>query len=116
MCAPIPSFGGPSIPMEPTSAPRPRPLPDVRRLVVKLGTSSLTDPSGRASSRKLASVVGEVADAAGGGRGCVLVSSGAIASGFSALGLRGRPRTVPKQQAAAAVGQGRLMAEYLRLF
>jgi glutamate 5-kinase len=46
----------------------------------------------------------------------VLVSSGAIASGFSSLGFERRPRTIARQQAAAAVGQGRLMAEYLRLF
>jgi glutamate 5-kinase len=96
--------------------PSARNMPPVRRLVVKVGTTSLTDGAGRASGRKLAKVVREVADAAAGERQCVLVSSGAVASGFSSLGLSARPRTIAKQQAAAAVGQGRLMAEYLDRF
>jgi glutamate 5-kinase len=98
------------------SGPSARPMPAVTRLVVKLGTTSLTDDFGRPSTRKVAKAVREVADAADGGRQCVVVSSGAIASGVSSLGLLKRPRSIPKQQAAAAVGQGRLMADYLRLF
>jgi glutamate 5-kinase len=50
------------------------------------------------------------------GRSCVLVSSGAIASGLEPLGLSRRPKDVPSLQAAAAVGQGRLLAGYTRLF
>jgi glutamate 5-kinase len=92
-----------------------RRLPDVRRVVVKVGTSSLVDDRGVASRRKLAKVVREVAAAAE-ERACVLVSSGAIASGLEPLGLERRPRDMPSLQAAAAVGQGRLMAEYARLF
>jgi glutamate 5-kinase len=88
----------------------------VSRLVVKVGTSSLVGPDGAVSRARLARVVREVAWAAGEGLECVLVSSGAIASGLPALGLRRRPTRVPALQAAAAVGQGRLMWEYSRLF
>jgi glutamate 5-kinase len=84
--------------------------------VVKVGTTSLVDGSGRASPAKLAKVVREVSAATSEGIRCVLVSSGAIASGFSSLGLERRPTGIARQQAAAAVGQGRLMAHYLRLF
>jgi glutamate 5-kinase len=86
----------------------------VRRLVVKVGTSSLVDARGHASRRKLSKVVREVASAAE-SRQCVLVSSGAIASGLVPLGLTRRPRDMPGLQAAAAVGQSRLMSEYARL-
>ena len=85
--------------------------------MVKVGTSSLVDVSGMASPVRLAKVVRDVAGASGAGRrSCVLVSSGAIASGLAPLGLARRPRAIPGLQAAAAVGQGRLMAEYGRLF
>ncbi|HEV3474910.1 MAG TPA: glutamate 5-kinase, partial [Actinomycetota bacterium] len=92
-----------------------RTLPAVKRVVVKIGSSSLVDEGGQASGRKLAKVVREVADVAS-QRKCVLVSSGAIASGLGPLGIEKRPRDMPSLQAAAAVGQGRLMAEYSRLF
>ena len=93
----------------------PRDLPTVRRLVVKVGSSSLIGQDGRLSRRRLAKVVGELAEQAA-RRDCVLVSSGAIAAGLAPLGLERRPRDMPTLQAAAAVGQGRLMAEYTRLF
>jgi glutamate 5-kinase len=95
---------------------RPDSSPSVQRVVVKVGTTSLIDDSGRIARTKLARTVRHVAGAAGTGCRCVLVSSGAIASGFTGLGLTRRPRTISQQQAAAAIGQGRLMAEYLRLF
>jgi glutamate 5-kinase len=92
-----------------------RSLPGVGRLVVKVGTSSLVDEAGVMSRRRLAKVVGDIAGVAT-DRRCVLVSSGAIASGIVPLGVARRPRDMPTLQAAAAVGQGRLMAEYTRLF
>jgi glutamate 5-kinase len=85
------------------------------RVVVKVGTSSLVDQEGRPSRRKLGKVVGDIAAVAG-EHPCVLVSSGAIASGLEPMGLVRRPRDMPGLQAAAAVGQGRLMADYARLF
>ena len=95
-------------------ADAPRPLPPVSRLVVKVGSTSLVDEEGALSRRRLAKVVGDLAAVAD-GRSCVLVSSGAIAAGLSQLGLERRPRDIPSLQAAAAVGQGRLAAEYARL-
>ena len=92
-----------------------RSLPPVNGLVIKVGTTSLVDEEGRTSRRKLAKVVREVAAVAA-GRSCVVVSSGAIASGLEPMGLSKRPRDMPGLQAAAAVGQGRLMAEYSSLF
>ncbi len=92
-----------------------RELPPVRTLVVKVGSSSLTTPRGRLSEARLARVVGEVVRARP-GRHVVLVSSGAIASGWPALGGRQRPKDMPGLQAAAAVGQGRLLAAYARAF
>ena len=87
----------------------------MRRLVVKVGSSSLVDERGHASKRKLGAVVRQVAEVAR-ERQVVLVSSGAIASGLGPMGLSSRPRDMPGLQAAAAVGQTRLMAEYARLF
>lgn len=86
-----------------------------RRVVVKVGSTSLVEGTGLSRS-KLAKVVGDVASAWAEGRDCILVSSGAIASGLGPLGLSQRPRRLPALQAAAAVGQGRLMAEYQHLF
>jgi glutamate 5-kinase len=95
----------------------PRPVPEVRRLVVKVGTSSLVDASGGMARSRLTKVVRDVVAVSRDGRTrCVLVSSGAIASGLSALGLARRPGRMPALQAAAAVGQGRLLSEYARLF
>jgi glutamate 5-kinase len=95
-----------------------RAIGEVRRLVVKVGTSSLVDAAGLASRARLAKVVREVASTfdAEPPRRCVLVSSGAIVSGLRPLGLTRRPKEIPRLQAAAAVGQGRLMADYARLF
>src|SRR5712692_4346348 len=95
----------------------PRSVPSVRRLVVKVGSSSLVDAAGVVSRVRLAKIVRDVARVTEGGTlACALVSSGAIASGLAPLGLARRPRSISEQQAAAAVGQGRLMAEYGRLF
>ena len=94
-----------------------RPVPEVRRLVVKVGTSSLVDASGGMGRPRLAKIVRDIAAVSGNGsRRCVLVSSGAIASGLAALGMARRPGRLPALQAAAAVGQGRLLTEYARLF
>lgn len=92
-----------------------RDLPEVRRLVVKVGSTSLVDEHGVASRTRLAKVVRDLAAVAS-GRDPVLVSSGAIAAGLEPLGLERRPRDIPSLQAAAAVGQGHLMAAYSRLF
>jgi len=92
-----------------------RDLPPVRTLVVKVGSSSLTTSRGRLSASRLARVVGGVVRVRP-GRHVALVSSGAIASGWPALGGAGRPKDMPGLQAAAAVGQGRLLGAYAQSF
>jgi glutamate 5-kinase len=89
---------------------------EVRRLVVKVGSSSLVDASGTVVRARMGKIVRDVTAAVQGGRACVLVSSGAIASGLEPLGLARRPKDLASLQAAAAVGQGRLMAGYASLF
>jgi glutamate 5-kinase len=82
-------------------------------VVVKVGSSSLTVPEGGGiDAAALERVVAQVAAVRSGGRRAVLVSSGAVAAGLPALGLRARPGDIPGLQVAAAVGQGRLMERY----
>jgi len=91
-------------------------LPEVRRVVVKVGSSSLTDPDGRLDPERLRALVDVLAARVNGGHQVVLVSSGAIATGMDPLGLARRPRDLATQQAAASVGQGLLVAHYTRAF
>ena len=93
-----------------------RPVPDKARVVVKIGSSSLSAPSGGVEPSALTRVVSHVEDLWKLGYPTVLVSSGAVAAGLPALGLTKRPRDVPGLQAAAAVGQGRLMELYASEF
>lgn len=86
------------------------------RVVVKVGTAALVDAEGTIDEGRLAALCDGVAGLRRAGIETVLVSSGAIAAGMSPLGLRGRPADIPSLQAAAAVGQGRLLARYQRLF
>ena len=87
-----------------------------QRVVVKVGSSSLTVRGGGADTARIDALVAAVAKRRSAGHGVVLVSSGAIASGFPALGLSSRPRDLATQQAAASVGQGILLAQYTRAF
>jgi glutamate 5-kinase len=89
-------------------------LARVRRLVVKVGTGTLTDPTGRFDLENCTRLAAELA-AAGAGRRLVLVSSGAVALGAERLGLvrsKGRPWDIATKQACAAVGQPHLMAAW----
>jgi glutamate 5-kinase len=81
------------------------------RLVVKLGTSSLTDEHGTIDRAAVAKASGEVAEARAAGHEVVVVSSGAVAAGLPALGLRAeqRPSDPETLQAISAVGQARLV-------
>lgn len=87
-----------------------------RRVVVKVGSSSLTTRDGGLDAARLAALVEHLAARRLGGGEVVLVSSGAIAAGLAPLGLPRRPRDLATQQAAASVGQGLLLAEYTRAF
>ena len=85
---------------------------DARRVVVKVGSSSLTTAAGGIDPERLTALVDVLAAAKAGGAEVVLVSSGAIAAGLAPLGLSSRPRGLPAQQAAASVGQGVLVHRY----
>ncbi|GAA1195310.1 glutamate 5-kinase [Streptomyces hebeiensis] len=98
-----------------------------RRIVVKVGSSSLTTASGGLDADRVDALVDVLAAVRGGGPGSgredgdggreiVLVSSGAIAAGLAPLGLDRRPRDLARQQAAASVGQGLLVARYTASF
>ncbi len=86
------------------------------RLVVKVGSSSLTSPSGGLDTGRLLALVNALAVRRHAGTAVVLVSSGAIAAGLAPLGLTRRPRDLATQQAAASVGQGALVAAYQHAF
>lgn len=86
------------------------------RIVVKVGSSSLTTDSGHIDPERIAIVVDAIVAARGRGDEVVLVSSGAIAAGIGPLGLPERPRDLATQQAAAAVGQRALIAQYSARF
>ena len=87
------------------------------RLVVKVGSSSLTNPGGGSLSEdRLVALVDALAARRLAGQQVVLVSSGAIAAGIEPLGLSRRPWDLATQQAAASVGQGALVAAYQRAF
>ena len=91
-------------------------LPAARRIVVKVGSSSLTAADGRLDVAALRSLVDILAARRLGGGEVVLVTSGAIAAGIGPLGLRARPRDLATAQAAASVGQGILIARYTQAF
>ncbi|GAA1358572.1 glutamate 5-kinase [Arthrobacter rhombi] len=91
-------------------------LTEATRLVVKVGSSSLTTVNGGISEDALTGLVSELSKVRNGGVELILVSSGAIAAGIAPLGLVRRPRDLATQQAAASVGQGLLMAKYTQAF
>ncbi|NCB51391.1 MAG: glutamate 5-kinase [Clostridia bacterium] len=83
-------------------------------IVVKIGTSSLTSVSGAMAPDRLRILASQIADLHDTGHMVILVTSGAIAAGYSLLGYHERPASVAARQASAAVGQGLLMEEYTR--
>lgn len=88
-----------------------------KRIVIKIGSSSLTHPeTGDLNMRKIEKLVRVISDLRGEGREVVLVSSGAIAAGRQALGFSEKPKEISEKQAFAAVGQARLMMVYQKLF
>jgi glutamate 5-kinase len=105
-----------------TTVPETRPAaqrPDIAtapRVVVKVGSSSLTTADGEIADEAIEALAAALAARRHDNTQLVLVSSGAIASGLVPLGLSRRPRDLATQQAAASVGQGLLMARYTAAF
>ncbi|MEV4533498.1 glutamate 5-kinase [Asanoa sp. NPDC049518] len=87
-----------------------------RRIVVKIGSSSLTTADGGLDAGRVDALADVLAAAARSGREVVLVSSGAIAAGLAPLAIPRRPRDLATQQAAASVGQGLLIGRYAAAF
>ncbi len=87
-----------------------------RRIVLKVGTSTLTHETGHLDLRRIETMVRVLADLCNRGHEVVLVSSGAVSAGIARLGLDHRPKTTAEKQAMAAVGQNQLMKLYERLF
>ena len=86
------------------------------RIVIKVGTSTLTHPTGRMDIRHVETLCKVLSDVKNAGHEIVLVSSGAIGMGVGKLNLRERPADMATKQAAAAVGQCELMYVYDQLF
>jgi glutamate 5-kinase len=91
-------------------------LPLAQRIVVKVGSSSLTGADGRLDTEALTALVDVIAARVASGAEIVLVTSGAVAAGLAPLGLAHRPKEIAAQQAAASVGQGILIAHYTDAF
>ncbi|MER6612457.1 glutamate 5-kinase [Streptomyces xantholiticus] len=92
-------------------------MTEARRIVVKVGSSSLTTAAGGLDADRVDALVDVLAKIRSGGeKEIVLVSSGAIAAGLAPLGLTRRPKDLARQQAAASVGQGLLVARYTASF
>ncbi len=87
-----------------------------RRVVVKIGTSALTDERGRLDGAYLVRLAEQVTHLVRGGVAVTMVASGAVGAGMAELDLPARPRTLPMLQATAAVGQGQLMRQFYDAF
>lgn len=87
-----------------------------KRIVIKLGTSTLTHKTGRLNIRRVEKIVKVIADIKNSGLDVILVSSGSIGLGMGKLGLTSRPSDTPTKQACAAVGQCELMYMYDKMF
>lgn len=92
-------------------------LKDKKRIVVKIGTSTITHmDTGHLNLLKMEKLARVLTDIRNQNKEIVLVSSGAIGAGRKALGIKGKPRSLSEKQACAAVGQARLMMIYQKLF
>ena len=87
-----------------------------KRIVIKVGTSTLTHPSGKINIRHVENLCKVIADLQNSGKEITLVSSGAIGVGVGKLNLKARPNETSKKQALAAIGQCELMFMYDKFF
>lgn len=88
----------------------------IKRVVIKIGSSSLTSMHGEISRKKLEKLVEQIVELKDAGYEVAVVSSGAVAAGYRKLGCIKRPTSLPEKQAAASIGQGLLMESYSELF
>ena len=86
------------------------------RVVIKVGTSTLTHQNGNINIRKIENLCKVISDLKNSGLEIIFVSSGAIAMGVGKLGLSKKPEDIPSKQACAAIGQCELMYTYDKLF
>lgn len=86
------------------------------RIVVKVGTSTLTHATGKLDLKQIEKLVRELADLMNQGKEIVLVTSGAVGAGLGRLGFSKKPRSLREKQAVAAVGQGILLHMYEKIF
>lgn len=91
-------------------------LENANRVVVKVGTSTLTHRTGMLNLRRVEQLVKMLADLKNAGKDVILVSSGAVGVGVGELGLTEKPKDIPTKQACAAIGQCELMYMYDKLF
>jgi len=91
-------------------------LAKVNRIVIKLGTGLLTDARNQLSARQIEGLITQIAALHEQKKQIIIVSSGAIGAGMAELGLKQRPKKLDELQAAAAIGQSKLMAVYDELF
>lgn len=91
-------------------------LKDAKRVVIKVGTSTLTHSSGKVNIRRIESLCKVLSDLQNSGKEVILVSSGAIGVGMGKIGLTDRPDETSKKQALAAIGQCELMFMYDKFF
>lgn len=87
-----------------------------KRIVVKVGSSTLSNKNGKLNFSQLDSLSRQLVDLKNQGREIILVSSGAVAAGMGELSYAKRPTSIPEQQACAAVGQGHLIGVYNKFF
>lgn len=92
-------------------------LKDKNRIIIKIGSSSLTHPkTGNLNLTKLEILIREISDIRNMGKDVIIVSSGAIAVGSNAMGFSKKPTDIAEKQACAAIGQAKLMMIYQKLF
>ena len=91
-------------------------LQKAKRIVIKVGTSTITYANGKRNFSQIDRLAREISDLQNQGNEMILVTSGAVAVGVDRMGLPGKPKTIPGKQAAAAVGQGVLMHTYEKFF
>lgn len=87
-----------------------------KRIVIKVGSSTLTHASGRLNLRRIEALAKTLSDLKNAGKEIILVSSGAVSAGVAKAGLGHRPESLEEKQAMASIGQSELMKIYDRFF